>query len=836
MKRITVLLLSCLAVLTASPQTVSRDYKSKPLAKVLIDLRKSTSQYKIAFIHNELEDYKVTKRFDRLSVPEAIRECIGFYPISMKVEGDSLIFVEAMLKTELKLIGRIIDKGKRPIAYANITLLNVGDTTTVSSGVSNENGDFVIPTTRQHLQIRISCVGYDTQVLNCETGNIGNIVMQETTAHLGEVVVEGDLHHSKPDRDVYIPNQRQRNAANGGIGLLDNLMIPQLDVNRISGEVKSLTNRGITFAIDERIVDKDEIDQIRPKDVLRVEYIDMPTGKFADKEVVINFVMRHYDYGGYVEVKDHSRFLHVIGMNSLQASLDHKKMNYTLLVGNGYKNERGAVDENEEDLLTDKRFHKSTVSQYDHIKEWRNYGVFRTRYRTEKLALTGEVGITQDRTPDYGYNEDLTYSGDITAKNTAKSTTGEKNTTTYVNMVADWDITDRQRVFYETKLSFGRNSYDNTYQESDGYDIASHTKEKTFGVYGTIGYVNDLNPRNSLSLRVMEFYHHYDDEYRGTLPADQSTSESETIVWPVYTYKPNQKWMFNFRPLGFSVAYWKTRTNSETYFSSRGAITAKYQMDKHNSLESAVYLGNSNPNAAYRSEVEQIVNRYEVLRGNPDLEKTIFSTYYIDYSLMLKNWQLMAYLEYERLDNMTVSTYTPEGEWLVHSYGNDGTLHNLSLNIQQTLYLLNRNLQLKGGVNLQRNILATKEGATLSHIDCNLKAIYHIGNFSLNGYYQTPQTSLFEPFVKSAADYGISATYGKKGFYAEVGARRMFLKDKTRKFYFDYTHYQYDRKEQRDAYGPWIYMRLSYSFDFGRKSSRQDIEAGNTGNSAILHR
>jgi hypothetical protein len=241
-------------------------------------------------------------------------------------------------------------------------------------------------------------------------------------------------------------------------------------------------------------------------------------------------------------------------------------------------------------------------------------------------------------------------------------------------------------------------------------------------------------------------------------------------------------------------------------------------------------------NPANRSEVEQIVNRYEIIRGNPDLEKTIFNTYYINYNLMLKNWQLMAYLEYERLDNMTVSTYTPEGERLVHSYGNDGTLHNLSLNIQQTLYLLNRNLQLKGGVNLQRNILATKEGATLSHIDCNLKAIYHIGNFSLNGYYQTPQTSLFEPFVKSAADYGISATYGKKGFYAEVGARRMFLKDKTRRFYFDYTHYQYDRKEQRDAYGPWIYMRLSYSFDFGRKSSRQDIEAGNTGNSAILHR
>lgn len=836
MRIMMILLLLCTIVQTASSQRVSRNYKDKSMSKVLVDLRRSTNRYKIAFIYNELEDYTVTKQFDDLTIPEAIQTCIGYYPITMKNVGDSLIFVEAMLKTEGKLIGRIMDSKKQPVVYANIALLNVGDSAIVNSGVSNENGDFVIPTTEKRLRVRISCVGYETLVLNCETGNLGTIILKETTEHIGEVVVEGNLHSAKQDKDVYIPNQRQRNAANSGISLLDNLMIPQLDVNRISGEVKSLTNRGITFAIDERIVEKEEIDQIRPKDVLRVEYIDMPTGKFADKELVINFVMRHYDYGGYVEAKNHSRFLHVLGENNIQASLDYKKMNYTLLAGNGYKNERGATDEKEEDLLTDKRFHKSTNSQYDHLKEWRNFGVFRARYRAEKLTLTGEVGITQDRTPEYGYTEDLTYSGDITAKNTAKSTTGEQSTTTYIKTAADWDITKRQRLFYESSFSFGRNNYDNTYLESDGYNITSHTTEKTFGVYGTIGYVNNLNPRNSLSLRIIEFYNHYDDEYRGTLPADRNTSQSETIVWPVYTYKPNQKWMFNFRPLGFSVAYWNTQTNSETYFSSRGSIILKYQMDKQNALTYSFYLGNSNPNAAARSEVEQIVNRYEIIRGNPDLEKTIFSTSILDYSLMLKNWQLMAHLEYERLDNMTVDTYTPEGERLIQSFGNSGCLHNLNLNIQQTLFLLNRNLQLKGGINLERNILATKEGGTLSHIKCNLKVLYHIGNFELSGYYQTPQTSLFQNFSKSVADYGVSATYGNKGFYAEVGARRMFLKDKTRRFYFDHTYYQYDRKEQRDAYGPWIYLRLSYSFDFGRKSSRQNIEAGSTGGSAILHK
>ena len=836
MKKMMILLLFCTMLQAANSQRVSRNYKDKSMSKVLVDLRRSTNHYKIAFIHNELEDYTVTKQFDRLSIPEAIQACIGYYPITMKNVGDSLIFVEAMLKAEGKLIGRLVDTKKNPVVYANITLLNISDSAIVSSGVSNENGNFVIPTTECQLRIRISCIGYQTQILNCETGDIGTIVLQETTEHINEVVVEGNLHVAKQDKDVYIPNQRQRNAANGGISLLENLMIPQLDVNRMTGEVKSLTNRSITFAIDERVVDKEEVEQIRPKDVLRVEYVDMPSGKFADKDLVINFVMRHYDHGGYVEAKNHSRFLHVLGENSIQASFDHKKMNYTLLVGNGYKNERGATDEKEEDLLTNKQFYKSTITEYDHIKEWRNYGVFRTLYHTEKLSVTGEVGITQDRTPEYGYKEDLTYSGDIIAKNTAMSTTGEKNTTTYAETSIDWNITDRQRLFYEASISFGRNYYDNTYLESDGYDITSHTKEKTFGIYGTIGYVNNLNPRNSLSLRVMEFYHHYDDEYRGTLPADKNTSQSETIVWPVYTYKPNQKWLFNFRPLGFSVAYWKTQTKSEAYFSSRGAIIMKYMMDKHNSLEYGIYVGNSNPNAAARSEVEQIVNRYEVVRGNPELEKTIFSTNYIDYNLTQRNWQLMAHLEYQRLDNMTVDTYTPEGERLVHSYGNDGCLHNLSLNVQQTLFLLNRNLQLKGGINLERNIHTAHEGATLSHVECNLRAIYHIGDFSLSGYYLTPQEKLFDHFSKSTADYGISATYGNKGFYAEVGARRMFLQDKAQRLYFDHDHYHYDIKHLRDANGPWIYLRLSYSFDYGRKSSRQDIEAGRTGSSAILHK
>jgi len=143
------------------------------------------------------------------------------------------------------------------------------------------------------------------------------------------------------------------------------------------------------------------------------------------------------------------------------------------------------------------------------------------------------------------------------------------------------------------------------------------------------------------------------------------------------------------------VAYWKTRTDQQSYFSSRGAVTVKYQPNGTHNLQYAIYLGNSNPAASMRSRVEQVVNRYEVLRGNPDLKKTFFMTNYVQYGLSLKNWRAIVHAEYQLMANITQSSYHPEGDILVQSSKAEGNLHMLSLTAQQTLTLFDRKLQLQ---------------------------------------------------------------------------------------------------------------------------------------------
>ena len=125
--------------LALKAQRVSRDYRDCPMTSVLSDLSHVTRQ-RIIFIHNDLEDYLVTQRFDSLTVADAIRACIGHYPISLTVRGDSILLVECMQKTKYTLIGRLVDERNNPVADANITLTT--DTTTVARGISNQGNYF----------------------------------------------------------------------------------------------------------------------------------------------------------------------------------------------------------------------------------------------------------------------------------------------------------------------------------------------------------------------------------------------------------------------------------------------------------------------------------------------------------------------------------------------------------------------------------------------------------------------------------------------------------------------------------------------------------------------
>ena len=191
MKRFLIIVF-CLASIHLNAQHVSRDFRDVSLSDALKYIQTKTSEYSIVFIYDDLEDFRVTTSISRKTVPDAIQQLIGFYPIRMTVKQDEHeIYVECIHKTARHLTGTICDEKGRPMAYANVAVLDAADSTLINSGVSNESGYFIIPYEPQEVVARISHIGYKTILKQCSKPEMGMIRMQPDNYLLKGVTVNG---------------------------------------------------------------------------------------------------------------------------------------------------------------------------------------------------------------------------------------------------------------------------------------------------------------------------------------------------------------------------------------------------------------------------------------------------------------------------------------------------------------------------------------------------------------------------------------------------------------------------------------------------------------------
>ena len=192
MKRLTFICALCLVATLALAQRITRRYDNMSMSKALMELNDLQQEYIVNFIYDELEDFKVTTDIKHKTLPDAIFQIIGFYPVRVYKSGKRELYVECTHKTDQHLTGTIIDEQGAPVAYANVAILNPADSTLLSGGVSNESGYFAVPYEQERILARISYVGFKTIYRLCNQPNIGTIRMRSDNYTLNGVVVQGE--------------------------------------------------------------------------------------------------------------------------------------------------------------------------------------------------------------------------------------------------------------------------------------------------------------------------------------------------------------------------------------------------------------------------------------------------------------------------------------------------------------------------------------------------------------------------------------------------------------------------------------------------------------------
>ena len=265
-------------------QTISRQYQNESLSKVLEDLNAAVSSHTIYFIYDELEDFTVTCHFNNLRVNEAIREVIGFYPMKVTYDDDK-IFVECTQKEDTKVIGHVVDESGNPIEFANISL-HSGEGF-INGGVSNENGDFVIPCKAQRITLKVSYVGYKTVERNVGVGNIGTITLQPETYAVNGVVVKGEIPQYKMMNGGMTVDVQH--SLLHDIGNADELlsMIPLVKAKDGKFEVLAKGEPEI-YINNKKVRNMSDLKQLKSTDIKSVEVITAPGAQYnAEVNAVI---------------------------------------------------------------------------------------------------------------------------------------------------------------------------------------------------------------------------------------------------------------------------------------------------------------------------------------------------------------------------------------------------------------------------------------------------------------------------------------------------------------------------------------------------------------------
>ncbi|SFG64649.1 outer membrane beta-barrel family protein [Prevotella sp. KH2C16] len=285
-KRILFLVVAYLCVCPTHAQDINHVFKRNSMPDVLKYCQEHTRRYTINFIYNELEDYTVTSHVRAKNIPDAIRQAIGFYPISMTVD-DSLITVESIPKDRQKLIGRLVDEAGQPMCYANVQLFTVNDSSFIAGGVTNENGDFVVPCSTDRVIAKFSYVGYKTVYLVTPPKRIGYIKLYPDVHTIKGVTVKG----SRP----------QYKMQNGGVSVdvehsLLSKMGTSLDVLgelprvSVSGDNISIFAKGKPeIYINNKLVrDNGDLTNLKSADIKSVDVITSPGAEYnaAVKSVI----------------------------------------------------------------------------------------------------------------------------------------------------------------------------------------------------------------------------------------------------------------------------------------------------------------------------------------------------------------------------------------------------------------------------------------------------------------------------------------------------------------------------------------------------------------------
>lgn len=561
---------------------------------------------------------------------------------------------------------------------------------------------------------------------------------------LDEVVVKASYLTREDDHILAIPTKEQRKHAVTGYDLLNNLMIPGVSVERSTGSVTTPSGAA-TLYINGREVDFREVQSLRPKDIARVEFFDVPTGKYAKDSYAINILMKPLNNGGYTQLDASQSVGYLNGDYNLVSKFVTGTKSLNLWAGYSLENPKSSMNENEifnfpDYQLNRQQFYNNAGNR--HTEEYVQASIS-NRGKKYIWMLRGGMAWNDIRNnvnngmTDYWQTDASIKDGSI-----LNIDSRSKSYRPSVYFYGLHTFSDTKLLDYVFDGYYSRNDYNRFYNEDDA-SFHSLVKEDYYYVKANANYSMAFSHRNRLAFSLFEFMRISDSEYTGTSIYNQNLRSSETILFADYSQRLG-RFFFDINPGLSFLTYRLKGMESINHLTPRLQARTAYKIDKVQQLQFTFALGNTYPRINSINNVEQQIDPIIILKGNPDMDNSILLNPRLSHTLNLNKFALQTGVSYFYQNHSIISDYYILDGHLISTFRDYCIYHRPSVDISMT-YKPSSSLNMKlSGQWIEHLVRGGVEHRSLSSISGSAMVNYYIQDFSFGVSLVTPSRDLID--------------------------------------------------------------------------------------------
>ena len=213
----------------------------------------------------------------------------------------------SVVSQTIEVEGHVRDSERQDLIGATIRCFTV-DTLLVESTVTDSKGDFKLKISgvKQPFHLKIGYLGYKemTLILNPTDENlvrVGDVTLSRNSVLVQEITVVGSQTVRTEEKTMIYPTREQLRHAYDRNSLLRAMTIPGVSIG-IYDQTPTYMGREIMFCIDGREATEDEVNNLNPRDIKRIDFYTNGSTDYPDADVVLDYVLKERDYAGTVAV------------------------------------------------------------------------------------------------------------------------------------------------------------------------------------------------------------------------------------------------------------------------------------------------------------------------------------------------------------------------------------------------------------------------------------------------------------------------------------------------------------------------------------------------------